>query len=623
MDWARMIDRATEQPFSKSTKAARLAFLEKIHDTISTGGWNRREPSGADLGKSLGKSRSDHRILHFKSADGWLAVNERLGTADPYSAILAHLKGMARDTATMRIFGPNPTAGLQYAKQVAQKLAVERPWQPGFSIIGGKRIKLHSDAITEARAVGNQVDRMVDILTGRNNQPEMDILANVFSGTKHFLVASQLGGAILSAVSDTGFMAMASRHVGIKTPKVLSRMVKTLALPENRAMLRRAGIIADGAATTAIVQVKLMGEAYGPKLMQRLSEFTLRASGLTAWTDINRGVFKLEFYGHLADNVDKAWADLTPHLRDNVLALRGITSEDWDIIRQTDLHRDAAEPDAAFLIPDDIRRRTDLDPDQAFDLSLKLAAAIDEQLEFAVPAASLRGRSSLQIGAPGSLGQELLNSVTMYKNFTMSLMFNQLGRVLFHKVRGNRFGNVLLFGMLTTAAGLVSLQLKDLAAGRDPRPLNGKTLKAAMIQGGGLGIFGDFVYASENRFGGGFQATVAGPLVGLIGNFGFTFSDLVRAAMSGDPDKMDTAQRGLIRFLNQNAGPTNLWYLNTAFDRMVWDNLQAWADADAENAWARAAKKRKKDFGQGQYWSQGQALPSRLPDFSNLMGSAE
>lgn len=622
IDWARIIDRKTEQPFTRSSRAARVDFLKRVHDNIRTGGWNKREPSGQGLGKSLGKSRSDHRILHFKSANGWLKVNAELGQSDPFAAAVEHLKNMARETAIMRTFGPNPVAGMQYAKQTVMKLAVERPWQTGLTQGPmGSHVKWHSDAQSEAAGVAKQVDRMMDQFTGRANQPEMDVVANMMAGTRHFLVASQLGGAMLSAVSDSGFMALASRHVGMNPPKVLARMVKTLALPENRAMLARAGIIADAASSTAIVQSRFMGETYGPKVMQRLSEFTLRASGLSAWTDINRGVFKLEFYGHLADNAGKSWANLDPHLRDNVLAMRGITPEEWDIIRATGLHRDPAEPDATFLIPDDIRRRDDLDPDQALDLSLKLSSAIQEQMEFAIPSASLRGRSALQFGNAGTLGGEFMRSVLMYKNFTMSLMFNQLGRVLFHKARGNRFGNVMLFAMATTAAGAVSLQLKDIAAGRDPRPMNDSRFwKAALIQGGGAGIFGDFLYASENRFGGGFAGTAAGPMVGFASDAGKTFTGLVQAYSDGDPGKKDTAERQLLGFLNRNAGPTNLWYMNTAFDRLVWDSLQDWSDADAAAAWSRETKRRAKDFGQGIYWPRGQMTPARMPDFTNIMG---
>lgn len=623
LDWGRIVDRNTEQPFTKSSAAARTAFLKRVHDTIRTGGWNSREPSGARLGSSLAKSRADHRLLHFKSADDWLEVNAELGTADPFSAVVEHLKGMARDTAQMRILGPNPGAGLEYARQAALKLANERPWQPSKLLpIGGKGWSPHRDATGEVEGVAAQAQRMLDMISGAANKPEMEMFAAFMANTRHLLVASKLAGAMLSAVSDVGFLGMASRHVGIPPLNTVTRHMKMLASSEHRAMAARAGVIAESAASTGVVQARLMGEAYGSQVMGRLSEFTLRASGLTAWTDIARAAFKLEFYGLLAENAGRSFDQIDEPLRELVFKLRGITAEDWDVIRATALHRDQVEPDATFLIPDDIRRRADLDPGAALDLSLKLQAAVQEQMELAVPSLSLRGKATVLVAKPGTIGGELIRTALMFKNFTITGMFNQLGRVFYHKVRGNRVANVAMFATVTTAAGLISLQLKEIAKGRDPRPLDGKTLWAAVLQGGGLGIFGDFLYSTENRFGGGFASTSAGPVVGLINDAGGLLQRIVTATASGDPDKIDAMQRELVRFANSYSGPTNLWYLNQALDRMVWDNLTEWLDPDATKAFAAAEKKRVREYGNPAYWPPGQNLPSRLPDMSNLFAPA-
>lgn len=621
-DWGRIVDHATGQAFDQSSRAAREAFLRDVHSGIKTGGWDSRMPSTVPYGKSMAKSRAAHRVLHFKTADAWLAMNDQFGTADPYSAIITHLQGMARDTAMMRVLGPNPTAGLEYARQVALKQAETEGWK--LSKLAGL-VSVHGSAADEVKAVGAQAQRMLDMISGAANVPEMTLFASFMSGTRHFLVASQLGGAMLSAVSDVGFMAMAARHVGMNPGKLMASHFATLAKAENRALLIRAGIIGDSLAHTGVVQARLMGEAYGPKVMQRLSEFTLRASGLTAWTDIGRGVFQLEFYGMLAEHAGKTFDELPAPLRELVFQARGITADEWDVIRATDLYRDAAQPEATFLIPDDIRRRTDLDPDFALDLSLKLGSAIREQLEFAVPSTNLRARSSFQGGRPGSASGELLRSTLMFKNFTFSLMFNQLGRVLFHKVNGSRAANIVMFATMTTAAGALSIQLKDLAKGNDPRPMTDwRFWKAAAIQGGGMGIFGDFLYASENRFGGGIASTVAGPVVGLLANTGYLTDAVTTALFAKGPDRakaMDAAQKEAIRFANQYSGPTNLWYLNAALDRNLWDNLQEWLDPQAKQAFASAAKRQQKNYGNGQFWPRGQPLPSRAPDLFNALNT--
>ena len=63
--------------------------------------------------------------------------------------------------------------------------------------------------------------------------------------------------------------------------------------------------------------------------------------------------------------------------------------------------------------------------------------------------------------------------------------------------------------------GGVALQMKDVARGRDPRPINEKFIFAAMAQGGGWGIFGDFLFSDMNRYGRGGMSTLAGPIYGV------------------------------------------------------------------------------------------------------------
>jgi len=616
LDWMRMIDNETTRPFSGSTPERRMQFLREIYDNLDSNGWSRREPSGVQLGRSTANSRSDHRIFHFKSAEDWMAVNDLYGRSDAFSAIISHVDMMSRDTALMRVLGPNPRLGLEFANQTAQKLAAERPWKQSWM-----SRRLYSSAQQEAAAKSMQANTMFDLYTGAANKAEADVVAGALGGLRHFLVASQLGGAMLSAVSDVGFMEMAGRHVGMDFGKVLGRHVKAIASSKQRELMVRTGIIADAAANVGVVQSRLMGDAHGPAMAERLSEFTMRASGLTAWTDIGRGAFRLEFYGFLADNTKHAWADLPAPLRELVFEARGITEADWDVIRSTKLFRDEIEPDASFLIPGDIRYRTDIDADLAMDISLKLEAAIREQMEFAVPSASLRGRAIFQGGAPGSFKGELLRSGIMYKSFALSMVFNQMGRVLFHKVRGSRTANVALFGTVTTVAGMLSIQMKELAKGNDPRRMDDKNfLLAAVLQGGGLGIFGDFASASQNRFGGGIASTLAGPAFGAIQDTAYLTGSIVDA-ITGQTDKdFDRLGRTATKFLDRYSGPTNLWYANQALNRLLWDNLQEWVDGDAQKAWRRAETRRVNEYGNASFWPHGQPLPPRLPNLSNAIG---
>lgn len=642
IDWARITDRATSQPFAKSAKAARIDFLRRVHRNIVTGGWETREPSGATIGQSLGKSRSDHRILHFRDADGWFKANQKYGSADPFSTVVEHLRGMARDIALMRIFGPNPEAGFEYARQAAMKLAQDRPWKPSK---GMGFVPVYSDAAAEVAGVARQTRRMLDMVTGAANQPESDLFAAVMSNTvRPFLVASQMGGAMLSAITDVGYMGQAAFQIGGSPGRVIARHLKYVGIELTdtatrlatlgrvdrarvEARLDRMGIIAEAAASTGVSQARLMGEDFGPGIWQRLSEFTLRASGLTRWTDIARGVAKMEVFGTLAENADRPLAEIDETLRMR-LAERGITADDWEVIRSTELFSNPRFEKGTFLLPADLRRRTDLSPDLAQELALKLETLAEEAKEFFVPSSSLRGRATLQVGAPGTVAGELSRSTLMYKNFPLTLMYNQMGRVLFHKVRGNRLGNVLAFSAIAWLGGALTLQLQEIRNGRDPRPMNsGKFWKAALLKGGGLGLVSDFLYAAENRFGGGIGSTTAGPVVGAADRLISLTGAIGTALTERDPAKAseqwNKVQVEGLRFANQFSGPTNLWYLNLALDRMGWDYLTEWADPDAPAGFARAEKKRIKEYQTPSYWPQGELLPTRLPDLSNMFGASQ
>jgi hypothetical protein len=642
-DWARIIDRDTEQPFSASTREARIEFLKRIHEGIRTGGMSTREPSGQMIGSSLGKRHADHRVLHFNTPDGWLKMDAKYGDGDPLAAIMGHLSVMARDTAIMRTLGPNPRATLEYLRQAGIKLAQDRPWKPNLSVdITTKRvITAYSSPAQEMDAVFTTANRMLDLVTGAANRAEMDMLANFMGNTiQPMLVASQLGGAMLSAVGDVGFVGMAARHVGVKPSKVITRMLAnvagsltdtavnlaTLGQAERATVTRkfaRLGIISESLVATGVAQGRMVGDHGGPGFWQNMSELTMRASGLTAWTDIGRATFKSESYGFLAENADRAWDQIDPWLRDNLLGAAGITADEWDIIRATPLMEHPRDPQATFLIPDDIRRRTDLDPDQALTLAIKLGGAIENQKEFAVPSASLRARAAMHQAKPGTAMGELQRSVLMYKNYPLTLMQNQLGRVLFHKVRGNRFGNIAMFATVTTLAGALSLTLKDFRDLKDPRDMTeGRFWKAALIQGGGLGLFGDFLYSTENRFGGGWATSIGGPIVGFLDNSGSLLVQGGNALASGDPEQIDAFQRDLIKFADRFAGPTNLWYLSAAIDRWFWDNLTEWADPEAHENWARDEKRRASEYGNKSNWPRGQLVPNSLPDLSAALGGA-
>jgi hypothetical protein len=217
----------------------------------------------------------------------------------------------------------------------------------------------------------------------------------------------------------------------------------------------------------------------------------------------------------------------------------------------------------------------------------------------------------------------------MYKNFGITLAFTHGRRTAMQSSWKGKIGYGGALIGTATVLGAVSMQLKEIAKGRDPMPMDlrdEKFLLAAMAQGGGFGIFGDFLFSDVNRFGGGFQNTIAGPVWGAAGDFwGMAMS--AKDALLGD----DKANPGgeFTRLVERYTPGGSLWYMRLAYQRAVIDQLGEIADPNWNDRMARMEKVAR-DKGQGMWWrpARGQPWaydpsgPDRAPDLGNVADPA-
>ena len=196
----------------------------------------------------------------------------------------------------------------------------------------------------------------------------------------------------------------------------------------------------------------------------------------------------------------------------------------------------------------------------------------------------------------------------MYKNFGVTVVNTHLMRgMTLDKTssKGGYYANLLIS---TTMMGALALQLKEISKGRDPRDMFGdseETAKfwfAAFMQGGGLGIFGDFINSGTNRFGGGIQETIAGPVAGFADDvLRLSVQNLYQAATGDDTN----AAGELVKFTQRYLPGSSLWYARLALERKVWDQLQLMTDPKARSKFRRAETKYRRDFGQKYWWGSG------------------
>lgn len=609
LDWTRIEDFATGQPFA--TKKGEVPdndvidrFLRDVFENITTRGWNTREATMGAQGRALYNRRGDHRVLHFQSGKAWREYNQAFGDSDLFSSMIGGLHGMARDVALMRVLGPNPRMGLQFAESVAMKRAASM----GSDVM--------EDRVTSAAKLSRA---MLAHMDGRANSPVNNGWSAFFSGLRSTLTSIQLGAAILSAPTDVATLGMAARQMGMNPGNVTGRFVQLMASSATRKTAARMGYVADTLAESGSTTARYVGEMWVPDLARRLAGFTMRASGLSFWTDMARTAFQMEFAGALADQAGRSFDELDAPVRQAFLS-RGIGAADWDRLRAPETLF-VAENGADFLSPFHwLEQQTSLPRDQAEGLALRLQALIEEQMEYAVPSVNVEGTARMMMGAePGSIPGEIVRSFGMYKSFALSLTLGQIRRFNALPTRMDKLKYAAMLGSGLILLGALSVQLKDLAKGRDPRPMDTPAFwMAALFQSGGLGIFGDFFSAETSRAGGGLAETIAGPVAGFAGDATRLVAGPIGSVAAGEDPRIG---RNTTNFIRRNTPvASSLWYMRAAYDRAVMDNLQRLLDPEAEANWRRQERARERNYGNRSWWERGELLPFRAPDAANAMG---
>ncbi len=167
------------------------------------------------------------------------------------------------------------------------------------------------------------------------------------------------------------------------------------------------------------------------------------------------------------------------------------------------------------------------------DLSTRLAAGFSEEINAAVVAPGARVKSMTKLGTQaGTGGRFLVNRLMTFKNFPFAIIDqNIMGefRVKYAQevkqgatrkearkgaLKQGSAGLGIMLGQ-ATLMGAAALYLRDLSKGQQRDWSRWESWSQAMLTGGALGIYGDFLLGDmKNRYGGSMLDTLAGPSLG-------------------------------------------------------------------------------------------------------------
>jgi len=574
LDVDNMINRETGESFTSGDPRLRGA-LESMYDAIVTNGASKMDWEAAgykDIRVARGVQNRT-RFLRFKTGESYLNYQKQFGEDNIYSSMITHVMGIAQETALMRQFGPNPGAGYNYVRSKASEKA------------GHKNQRLIGRA-------DNTMKELTGELSGTNNKIQQGF------ETLRAINVSKLGGAAISAIGDQGTLVITSAINGLPIFKTTMIFLKHMAgggKAEKQFLLQsmvNADYVIDIASGLARYGEVDANTVWGK--FAAVPDRFIRLSGLNKMTEVGRSSIQLSALGHLANVEGLAWKDLSAsNLR--MLKESGINEADWKSLAKS---KKQVVNGAKYI---DLR-------ELPMELQMKVGNMMDVLANRAIPAPDVEVRAIMRQGSEsGTIYGEGMRSGGQFKSFGISILLYQIE---FAKQFGKAGGAAYLastFVTLTTM-GMMAAQIKELVAGKETMDMTtGAAWLRAAAQGGGLGIFADFIFKDQSRFGGSMVATLAGPSAAametLLGRLLLAHTQQAFVAAINQDEKafekiLQSFGSTLTDEVRKNM-PSQLWYTKLVFDRYVYQTISQIADPDYIGKLHKRESRLKRDEDRG------------------------
>jgi hypothetical protein len=546
---------------------------------------------------NLARRLSEGRVLFWRDGASWHEYMAKYGAQSSLAqGVMRSIDRAARKLALMQKLGTNPAGNLAL---VIRRLEETYRGDP--------------DALQKFQNKIDGLDAVMAHLDGSANIPANAMAARIGSSVRSWETMSDLGGVgithfasiwptVTSEMKHHGFTGAGGRLA------VMGNLVKALARGKGSA--ERQELLADlGAYSRGLTRdmwARWQAEQPIAGWLSSMANTFMKYTGIHYVFDNTQAAIREMLAAQLGRRLSGEYAALEPHLQ-QMLGKYGIGPGEWELLR-------SVEPTAAegrrYLTPSDALKLDSAaaakylgesaanDPERlpyaasalARDLSDKLAAYYGDAAAHAVVTPGIKERAML-LGKerPGSFGGELRRFLVQFKMWPVAAANQILGREIHMSLsKGDAAWGLGTLMALTAAGGYLRMAVNDVALGhplRDPR--DPRTLLAALAQGGGVGILGDFLFgeAMRNRFGSGVVGTLGGPAVSDVDSFIHIYNDWLHGK-AGWPD--------LARFMVRHIPFANLVYVKGALDYLLWFHLY---EAASPGWWERANRRQMKETG--------------------------
>ena len=542
-------------------------ILDDIYDSLMTGDHLKHGGTNSVYGtRNVANRLNASRVLHFKDAVARHEYDVMFGEPSLKESVISVISNSAKNIALMEVLGTNPQATLEKILSLLRK-----------------KYKSTNADLTKKLVFKTFKNEFVEI-DGSINAIGNETLAKVGMVVRTLQATGKLGFAGISSISDLAQYMGTTNFQGRGLLTGLGEAMNALFKKQDKEAMEVLEVISNSIIGNMGNKYSSSFETWGK--MGKLQNLFFKYNSLNWWISSLKSGMTVGLSRHYGMLVDTAFNSLSIRER-NLLKLYGIDDGKWDLLRSiktldvnnkryltaegvNELSDEAIKKYAGRSLSErEIRNFKK-------DLEITWRNVLVDQATHGTPEPDAAIRAVMNQGLEKGTGMgETIRFIGQFKSFPITIWKKIIGRELNSygpdDSKFSKFSGLTSILILGTMFGYISMSAKDMLRGRSPRDPNKlSTILEALSQGGGLGIYGDFIINEvQNEYGNNIWETILGPTASDINKIREIVLNL------NDPAK---AGKKFLQFAENNVPFLNLYYTKAAYDYLIGYQIKEFLD---------------------------------------------
>ena len=568
-------------------------ILDGIYDSLMANDHLKHGGTNSIYGsRNIGNRLNASRVLHFKDAEARHEYDRMFGEPSLKESVLENLSNSSRNIALMQELGVNPQATFE------KVLALLR-----------KKYKSENPELVRNLNFENFKNEFAEI-DGSINGVGNTTLAKVGMTIRALQSMGKLGFAAVTSIGDLAQYMSTSNFQGRGFLSGFREAINSLFKTQDQAAMSVLSVTSNSVAGS------FQANKYGASMdtwgtMGKLQNMFFKYNSLNRWISSLKSGMTVGLAHHYGMLADTKFLDLSARER-NLITLYGIDEGKWNMLRSIKtldvetrryLTAEGVNEISDNAIKSYVGRKISQREIRNFkkDLEMTWRNVLVDQAMHGTPEPDAAVRAFMNQGQKKGTGAgEGLRFIGQFKSFPMTIWKKIIGRErksygkeVLEETPFARVTGLTSLMLLSTVFGYIAMSAKDILRGRSPRdPEKTDVLLQALIQGGGLGIYGDFIVGElQNEYGGGTFDSLLGPTAGDITKM----VSMVKSIMEGDALKTG---KKFQQFAEGNIPFLNMYYSKAAYDYIIGYQIKEFLDP---GFFARMENKHQEKRGQSYF----------------------